>query len=196
MAGLSDILESGGTPKPSDSRCAQPTARSASHAPLHSQAAVPHTCVHCVASSLFRQVLGLKRTVSRARGIADSMEATPAFETPSRQAGLGRAGGLRSRWPASMLVMLAAPNFSFLTLTEKSTAAQQRMTAKAQPACNLTAWPPAPFTNAGGPACRAGSSRTASGCACRSAPRRCAGDLAAGRSAAASTCMPAKRACC
>ncbi|PSC70464.1 Methionine gamma-lyase isoform A [Micractinium conductrix] len=31
-----------------------------------------------------RQVLGLKRTVSRARGIADSMEATPAFETPSR----------------------------------------------------------------------------------------------------------------
>lgn len=33
-----------------------------------------------------RQVLGLKRTVSRARGIADSMEATPAFETPSRQA--------------------------------------------------------------------------------------------------------------
>ena len=40
-------------------------------------------CPGCVCEC--RQVLGLKRTVSRARGIADSMEATPAFETPSRQ---------------------------------------------------------------------------------------------------------------
>lgn len=30
------------------------------------------------------QVLGLKRTASRARGIADSMEGGPAFEMPSR----------------------------------------------------------------------------------------------------------------
>lgn len=34
-----------------------------------------------------RQVLGLKRTASRARGIADSMEGGPAFEMPSRQGG-------------------------------------------------------------------------------------------------------------
>jgi hypothetical protein len=39
-----------------------------------------------------RPVLGLKRTVSRARGIADSMEAGPAFERPSRWPGI--AGGV------------------------------------------------------------------------------------------------------
>lgn len=36
-------------------------------------------------SAACRQVLGLKRTASRARGIADSMEGGPAFEMPSRQ---------------------------------------------------------------------------------------------------------------
>ena len=38
-----------------------------------------------------RQVLGLKRTVSRARGIADSMESVPTFETPSRRVAGGSA---------------------------------------------------------------------------------------------------------
>eukprot|EP00887_Chlorella_sp_A99_P007395 scaffold2.g7395.t1 len=40
-----------------------------------------------------RSVLGMKRTVSRARGIADSMESVPVFETPSSWPSM--QGGLR-----------------------------------------------------------------------------------------------------
>ena len=36
-----------------------------------------------------QQMLGMKRTLSRARGMADSMESTPTYEKPSRSAQCG-----------------------------------------------------------------------------------------------------------